>query len=121
MVKKKVAEYPTCRWVGASGTNYAYFILKLPAKFKEGQDGNYIYSKKNTEGKWVPIYIGEGDLDDRVSDNHHQATCIKQKGTTHIHVHLNAKKEERKFEERDLLFRYAKAYKPNGCNEKPGG
>ena len=116
-----MAEHPTCTWVGASGTNYQYFVWKLPANFKEGQDGNYIFSKKNTEGKWVPTYIGEGDLGDRISDNHHQAACIKQKGTTHVHVHLKAKEEDRKTEESDLLSRYANSYKPNGCNEKPGG
>ena len=118
---KNVTDVPTCRWVGISGTHYEYSIWKLPANFKEGQDGNYIFGKKNTEGKWVPIYIGEGDLKDRVSNTHHQAACIKQNGATHVHVHLNADEENRKIEERDLLTRYALAYTPKGCNERPGG
>lgn len=111
----------TCNWIGASGTNYTYYIHELPVSFEENNDGNYIYSKLNQENKWVPVYIGEGDLGDRVSDNHHQAACIKSKGATHVHVHSNESETARKFEESDLLGRYTNAYKPNGCNEKPGG
>ena len=73
-----MADSPTCTWVGESGTRYTYYICELPASFKENQNGNYIYSKKNTEGKWVPIYIGQGDLKDR-TENHHQADCINRK------------------------------------------
>ncbi len=85
-----MAEHPKCKWTGASGTPYTYFIWKLPASFGDNQDGNYIYTKKNSEGKWVPIYIGQGDLKDR-AENHHQSDCISRKGATHIHVHLNSK------------------------------
>jgi len=116
-----MAEHPTCDWTGASGTGYTYYIYQLPASFNPNQDGNYIFSKKNTEGRWVPLYIGEGDLVSRVSDSHHQAACIKTKGATHAHVHLNGTEKSRKAEEADLLARYTNAYKPNGCNEKPGG
>ena len=116
-----MAERPTCDWTGASGKNYTYYIWSLPANFDPDQDGNYIFSKKNSEGQWIPIYIGEGDLAERVSDSHHQATCIKSKGATHVHVHLNKSEIDRKAEESDLLARYTNAYKPNGCNEKIGG
>ncbi len=115
-----MADHPTCKWSGASGTKYTYYILELPASFNENQDGNYIYSKKNSEGKWVPIYIGQGDLKDR-RENHHQAACISRKGATHIQVHLNAKEQDRLDEEDDLLANYTNAYKPTGCNEKKGG
>ena len=116
-----MADQPTCTWTGASGTNYTYYIWELPANFDPNQVGNYIYSKKNSEQKWVPIYVGEGDLASRVSDSHHQAACIKSRGATHVHVHLNANENARKAEEADLLARYTNAYKPNGCNEKAGG
>jgi len=116
-----MAEHPTCIWNGASGTAYTYYIWQLPTKFDPNQDGNYIFSKKNTEGRWVPIYIGEGDLTTRVGESHHQATCIKNKGATHLHVHLNSSERTRVAEEVDLLARYTNAYKPGGCNEKPGG
>jgi hypothetical protein len=70
---------------------------------------------------WIPIYIGEGDLGDRVSENHHKSNCIKVRGATHVHVHLNPVESDRKVEETDLLANYLNAYMPIGCNEKEGG
>jgi len=116
-----MAEHPTCTWTGKSGTPYTYYVHKLPTTFDPDQDGNYIYAKKNAEGKWAPIYIGQGDLADRVSDDHHQAACIARKGATHVHVHLNRTEEDRTTEEADLLARFTNAFKPTGCNEKEGG
>ena len=116
-----MSEHEKCTWTGGSGTSYTYFIWPLPASFSHNQDGNYIFSRKNDEGLWVPIYIGQGDLADRVSDDHHQAACIKRKGATHVHVHLNQKEKDRLTEEADLLTRYTNAYAPSGCNEREGG
>ena len=116
-----MADHEKCIWTGESGKEYTYYIWHLPADFKPHQDGNYIFSKKNDKGRWVPIYIGQGDLADRVSDDHHQAACIKRKGATHVHVHLNPKEEDRTDEESDLLANYTNAYTPTGCNEKEGG
>lgn len=112
-----MAQQAMCEWTGASGKKYKYNIYDLPTSFKEKQDGNYIYTKKSTEGEWIPIYIGQGDLKGR-TDNHHQADCISRKGATHIHAHLNAQEAERLAEEGDLLLNYNKAYQPNGCNVK---
>jgi len=116
-----MADVPKCTWVGESGAKYIYFIHSLPITFDPGQNGNYIYSKKNDEGKWVPIYFGEGDLSGRVCEDHHQWACIMKKGATHVHEHLNPREEDRTAEEADLLANYTYAYKPNGCNEREGG
>ncbi len=116
-----MADTPTCNWKGASGVTYTYHIHELPVSLPKDNYGNYIYSKRSEANKWVPIYIGEGDLGDRVSDNHHQSTCIKSKGATHVHVHLNDSEAVGKAEETDLLARYTNALKPSGCNERPGG
>jgi hypothetical protein len=110
----------TCTWTGASGTSYKYFVYELLHTFKKEQNGNYIYAKMVGK-KWRPIYIGEGDLGERVSDNHHQAECIKSRNATHVHAHLNLKEQDRLDEEDDLLQNYPQAYKPKGCNEKTGG
>ena len=110
-----------CDWIGASGTSYTYDIHQLLVSFNDDQLGNYIYSKLNANNRWVPIYIGEGDLGDRISDSHQQALCIEDKGATHVHVHLNSSKEATTAEEEDLLARYTNAYKPTGCNVKRGG
>ena len=115
-----MSDHQTINWTGASGNQYMYHIWELPAHFNPKQDGNYIYSKLNERNLWVPIYIGQGDLKDR-TENHHQAICIKRKGATHIHVHLNAKEKDRTAEETDLLANYTNAYQPSGCNERVGG
>jgi hypothetical protein len=116
-----MADNPTCTWTGASGTNYTYYIWPRHPNLQQGQDGNYIYAKKNAEGKWVPVYIGEGDLSVRCTNNHHQIECIDSKGATHVHLHLNSREADRKAEEADLLGRYTNAYAPHGCNVKKGG
>ena len=111
----------TCTWIGITGNGYVYDVHKLPASFKDDQYGNYIYTRISNENKWVPIYIGEGDLGERVGDSHHKAECIKAKGATHVHEHLTVNKTEGKAEETDLLSRYTDAFAPKGCNEAPGG
>lgn len=110
----------TCNWNGASGKTYLYHVHTLPFSFDSKQDGNYIYTKI-VNNKWTPIYIGQGDLGDRVGPNHHQANCINNKGATHVHAHLNPVEQNRTNEESDLLASYTNSYKPNGCNEKIGG
>lgn len=115
-----MTEHPTINWNGKSGKQYKYYIWELPANFDPNQDGNYIYSKRNAEKRWVPIYIGQGDLKER-AENHHQALCLARKGATHIHVHRNEAKADRIAEEKDLLANYTNAYQPTGCNEREGG
>ena len=110
----------TCVWVGASGRQYSFSVFALPVSLNAGQAGNYIYTRLNQSGQWVPIYIGEGELNDR-ANNHHQAACLRAKGATHFHCHLNSVQQARRVEEMDLLARYTNAYAPNGCNERLGG
>jgi len=112
---------PTCVWTGKSGIEYEFFIYTLPASLNTGQDGNYIYAKKNAAGRWVPVYIGQGDLGERCGVAHHKAACIQKKGATHFHCHLNGDENRRRAEEVDILARYANAYQPQGCNERQGG
>ena len=88
---------------------------------KKGEQGNYIYAKVS-QGRWLPIYIGQGDLGERTNiDNHHQSICLKAKGATHVHAHVNQREAARMVEEADLLASHLQAYQPTGCNEKTGG
>jgi hypothetical protein len=96
-----MANQETCVWIGKSGTRYTYFVYQRHPSINEGQDGNYIYARKNESGLWVPVYIGQGDLSKRATTDHHRLRCIDSKGATHVHLHLNALKEDRVFEERD--------------------
>jgi hypothetical protein len=112
-------EQKKCSWHGISKKEYVYSIFEMPPSFKIGQPGNYIFTKKNSAGQWVPIYIGQTkDLGERF-DDHHKVPCIISKGATHIHAHLNKGGENaRTNEESDLLQRFTNALTPTGCNEK---
>ena len=116
-----MANNETCTWIGASGKKYTYYIWPRHPNIKTGEVGNYIYTKKSSQGLWVPVYIGQGDLSVRCTTNHHQIECINNKGATNIHLHLNSREEYRLSEEKDLLLRYTNAYAPGGCNIKKGG
>jgi len=116
-----MSEPDKVEWTGASGTKYNYWVYALPANLNEGQDGNYIYAKV-ADGYWRPIYIGQGDLGKRTDiDQHHQSSCLKRKGATHMHCHKNSKEADRLAEENDLLANHPQAYQPTGCNEQQGG
>lgn len=106
-------------WQGSSGEGYEFISKPLPYQCNPNQDGNYIFTKivNNT---WIPIYIGQGDLNSRINDDVHNPCAIK-KGATHVHVHLNARKENREKEESDLLAGHPVAYAPTGCNIREGG
>jgi len=116
----KMNKIPTYNWKGYSGKTYTYFTYRLPVDFNLNQPGNYIFSRQNTQGNWLPIYIGQGDLNDRVN-YHHQTECIRQKGATHFHCHTNSAENDRLEEESDLLNNHSQSYQPTGCNELPGG
>jgi hypothetical protein len=116
-----MANQETCTWTGKSGRKYTYYVFPRHPSVNSGQDGNYIYSKKNVHGQWVPVYVGEGDLSKRASTDHHRTQCIDLKGATHVHLRLNPSKENRRTEEQDLLANYTNALTPNGCNISPTG
>lgn len=111
---------PTCVWTGKSGTKYTFHAYPILQIFNANQDGNYIFAILEN-GAYRPIYIGEGNLADRSSDQHHKYACIKSRGATHFHAQLNGVEKDRKAEESDLLAAYTQAYAPTGCNEKIGG
>jgi hypothetical protein len=111
----------TCTWTGASGKSYTYYVYPRGTVVNPGKDGNYVYSKLNSQNQWVPVYFGEGDLAARAGSNHHQKKCIDSKGATHVHMRLNASKDSRLAEETDLLAHYTNALAPLGCNISPTG
>ena len=108
---------PTWHWIGVSDRSYRYKVFKLPVAFDGRQFGNYVLAKHGVGGRWIPIYIGEGDLAKRIGPNHYKAHCIKSKGATHAHVHLTADEHDRRAEMRDMLSRHREAYEPIGCND----
>lgn len=110
---------PEFYWIGASGKVYGYWIKTLPFSCDANQKGNYIFAKF-INNMWYPVYIGQGDINERIHDEIHY-NCAISKGATHVHVHTNPSESTRLYEERDLLNHYYVAYVPSGCNEKIGG
>jgi len=106
-------------WRGKSGESYIYHIKLIDINFNQNQDGNYIFCKK-VNGKWSPIYIGEGDLKERIDFRKNEG-CVTRKGATHIHAHLNSSNQARLNEEDDILNNHSESYSPTGCNERKGG
>ena len=110
---------PEFYWVGISGKPYKYWVAPLPYYCDAGQNGNYIFAKF-INNEWIPVYIGQGDLNERINDETHY-NCAISKGATHVHLRLNSDESFRIEEERDLLNHYLVSYIPVGCNKKLGG
>ena len=90
-----------CVWTGASGASYTYYVRPRGAALAPNQMGNYIYAKKDSEGSWTPVHIGQGDL-----AHSSQRELLDSRGATHVHMHLTFTDDARIAEERDLLARY---------------
>jgi hypothetical protein len=110
----------TCTWTGASGKKYIYNVHRRHPEVTPNEAGNFIYAKVNKQKGWVPVYIGQGDLTQRAAMDRHGSACVDAKEATHVHLHVNFKKEDRLAEVKDLLDNFPQAYLPDGCNEKQG-
>lgn len=116
-----MAEHPTCTWTGASGKKYVYEIHLRHPRMAPNEAGNFIYTRQDEHRRWVPVYIGQGNLTQRGGMDPPRLACVEAKGATHVHLHVNSKKEDRLAEQKDLLDNFPQAYSPDGCNEGPGG
>jgi hypothetical protein len=114
-----MAERQTCTWTGTSKRKYVYDVYRRHSKEAPHHAGNFIYAKMDEQHRWVPIYIGQGDLTQRTAIERDYVSCIDAKGATHIHLHVNFDKDDRLAEEKDLLSNFPQAYIPDGCNEGP--
>lgn len=103
-------------WTGQSGTSYNYDVHALPWRPAAGQDGNYIFAKI-VNNVWQPVYIGQGNLQERY-DAALGEGCVRSKGATHYHEHLNGLKTNRVNEEADLIAGHPNCKWPTGCNGK---
>src|ERR1700722_4336456 len=115
-----MANEPEATWTGVSGKQYKYWVYPRRPNIKEGSLGNYIYARLIGD-RYQAVYIGQGDLSVRSTDDHHQINCIDLKGATSVHMHLNGVEADRLAEERDLLVSNPGSYTPSGCNIKRGG
>jgi hypothetical protein len=114
-----MTERQTCTWTGASGRKYVYDVYRRYPKVPPHEAGNFIYAKMDAHKRWVPIYIGQGDLTQRAGMEPDRALCVDAKGATHVHLHVNFDKEDRLAEEQDLLNNFPQVRIPDGCNVEP--
>src|SRR5512133_2137245 len=101
-----------CKWIGQSGLRYTYTVLSWPCSVRAGQYGNYIFARRDQAGRWVPVYIGHGELSLACSSGNDQWQCIASHGATHFHCHLSEDRQAGANEQDDLLARYLNALVP---------
>lgn len=89
-------------WDGITGKKYRYHIYPI-AESHNAVPANYLFAKKNADGQYSPIYVGEtGDISERF-DSHHKMPCIKQRGATHLCTHKSSEDATvRRLEEQDI-------------------
>ena len=94
-------------WRGQSGTTYEYTVYTLDTNWND-TPGNYIFAKRNAQGAWVAIYIGETEsLKNRLTTSHEKWACAVRNGVTHMHAHVSSSVASvRRAEESDLIARY---------------
>ena len=113
-----MANHTICTWTGASGKKYVYEVHARHPELTRGEPGNYIYAKMDEHRRWIPIYIGAGDLTQRAAIYPRIGSCIETKGATHVHTHVSQDRDKRLAEAKDLLANYPQARVPDGCNEE---
>jgi hypothetical protein len=111
--KHAKGELPTVDWPGASGRRYHYWVYRLPARFEPGQTGNFIFARLDGR-RWVPLYIGQGDLHAAATAPPARA-CLEAAGATHLHANQGGHTQVRRDEARDLLRAHPEALQPHGC------
>jgi hypothetical protein len=68
--------------------------------------------------RWIPVYIGEGNLTQRAAIDPSTVECIDAKGASHVHVHVNYDRDDREAEVKVLLDNFPQARAPDGCNRE---
>lgn len=96
------------------------YPVSRPPEVGANEPGNFIYAKRDAQRRWVPIFIGQGDLTQVATFDPRKIECIVSKDATHVHVRVNFDKGSRMAEVRDLLANFPQAYAPDGCNEQEG-
>ncbi len=109
-------------WNITDGFGIKFHGYELTHELDAHLQGNYIIAKYDSEkNAYFPIYIGEGDIEDR-RNFHIRKGCITEKGAGVIFVKSEGSRIRRREIEQQLLEQYPGAYIENGgCNDKKGG
>jgi len=97
-----MATPPTLTIKGKSGTDYHFYMYKLPVIFSDS-GGIYIYTIELPTGFHQYVYIGiTNNLSTRF-DNHHKANEIAKEGATHLSILWESNEAKRIEIEKDIL------------------
>ncbi len=106
-------------WIVSNNKSYTFKDYSIDHVFDDKLVGNYIFAKRYNN-RLKAIYIGEGEIKNRVSYRINDG-CVIRKGADVICVMENYNESSRKQIESDLLATNIDSYSPTGCNIKFGG
>lgn len=90
---------------GASGTQYVFWVYTWGTTFKAA-GGVYLVLRKEQNGNYTIIYVGQtGDLSERF-DNHHKASCFTRNSKSHVAARMESAESTRLSIESDLIKKY---------------
>ena len=100
-----MASLGTITLAGKSGSTYEFSIYNRTQEFRE-VGALYVMSKKNTNGKYAIIYVGQtGNLSERPL-NHHKTACFDKHGADLLLIKTEDSEKRRLSIESDLVDNY---------------
>ena len=102
---------------GASGADYSYRVFSQNFKPENNQFYNYMFASLSSEGNWIPVFIGQGDLKQYLSDQAH-VRDVALTSATHVLAHMSPDEQQRRMEALDMLASHPQAHEFTGCNER---
>lgn len=107
-----IANVSTITLTGKSSRQYTFRIYRRVQKFT-AVGAVYAMARRNEDGRYSIIYIGQtGDLSVRPL-NHHRTACFDRNGADHLFIHAQSDEKTRFAIETDLI----QAYNPP-CNRQ---
>jgi len=113
----------TSSFSGASGTDYSYGVFPQNFVPQDQQFYNYMFASLSPEGRWIPAFIGQGDLKRYLSDQTH-VRGVAHSRSTHVLAHISPDAQQRRMEASDMLASHPQALALSGISlgaAKPGG
>jgi len=104
-----------CSFRGASGADYGYYVFSPNFKPDDNRFYNYLFASLSAEGGWIPLFIGQGDLQQYLSDQAHVQE-VALNGATHVLAHVSPHEQQRRMEALDMLASHPQAHAFSGCN-----
>jgi hypothetical protein len=93
---------------GASGTDYSYGVFPQNFVPQDKQFYNYIFANLSPEGRWNPVFIGQGDLKQYLNDQA-RIRNVAHPRSTHVLVHISPNAQQRRMEASDMLASHPQA------------